>query len=77
MILKVMSIVYTKCMKKILIGFAITGLDTSKTLDIGELKSKSGAQEYLVSKQDFEKYNAAVVIWCKRYGVQFSRAELQ
>lgn len=56
---------------------AIGGLDTKKTINLGLLKKLSGTQEYIVSKNDFEKYNGAVVIWCKQFGVQFSRAELK
>jgi hypothetical protein len=58
-------------------NIAVGGLDTAKTVNIGVLKSGSGRQEYLVSKADFEKYGDAVVIWCKQFGVQFSRANLQ
>lgn len=56
---------------------AISGVDTSKTLNIGKLKSFAGSQEYLVSKEDFQKHDAAVIIWCKKFGVQISRADLQ
>jgi hypothetical protein len=56
---------------------AIGGLDTKKTLNIGVLKNLKGEQEYIVSKNDFEKYNGAVVIWCKQFGIQFSRADLK
>ncbi len=58
-------------------NIAVGGLDTAKTVNIGVLKSGKGTQEYLVSKGDFEKYGDAVVIWCKQFGVQFSRAELR
>ena len=58
-------------------NIAVGGLDTAKTVNIGVLKSGKGKQEYLVSKGDFEKYGDAVVIWCKQFGVQFSRADLK
>jgi hypothetical protein len=58
-------------------NIAIGGLNTAKTLNLGLLKNLKGEQEYLVSKADFEKYNGAVVIWCKQFGVQFSRADLK
>jgi hypothetical protein len=58
-------------------NIAVGGVDTSKTLNIGELKNISGAQSYKVSKQEFEKYSDSVIIWCKKFGVQFSRAELK
>ncbi len=58
-------------------NIAIAGVDTSKTLNIGKLQNINGEQEYLISKNDFEKYNAAVIIWCKQFGVQFSRADLK
>jgi hypothetical protein len=55
---------------------ALLGVDTSKTISIGTLKKINGEQEYLVSTKDFEENNAAVIIWCKKFGVQFSRADL-
>lgn len=58
-------------------NIAVGGLNTGKTINVGVLKSGSGKQEYLVSKKDFEDYGDAVVIWCKQFGVQFSRAELK
>lgn len=58
-------------------NIAVGGVDTSKTLNVGKLKSVSGAQSYRVSKAEFEKYNDSVIIWCKDFGVQFSRAELK
>jgi hypothetical protein len=58
-------------------NIAIGGVDTSKTLNLGLLKNLKGEQEYLVSKKDFEQYGDAIVIWCKQFGVQFSRAELK
>ena len=56
---------------------AVSGVDTSKTINLGKLKSFSGEQEYLVSKKDFESHDAAVIIWCKKFGVQISRADLK
>lgn len=56
---------------------AIAGVDTAKTINIGKLKSFSGEQEYFVSKNDFESHDAAVIIWCKQFGVQISRADLK
>lgn len=56
---------------------AVAGVDTSKTINLGKLKSFSGEQEYLVSKKDFEAHDAAVIIWCKQFGVQISRADLK
>lgn len=56
---------------------AIGGVDTSKTLNIGKLKNISGTQSYKVSKAEFEKYSDSVIIWCKDFGVQFSRADLR
>jgi hypothetical protein len=55
---------------------AVAGLDTSKTINLGVLKNIKGEQEYFVSKKDFESHDAAVVIWCKEFGIQFSRADL-
>ena len=57
-------------------NIALGGVDTSKTLDLGPIKSEKGVQEYLVSKKDFEKYNFAVILWCQSFNVQFSRADL-
>lgn len=56
---------------------AVNGVDTSKTINLGKLKSFSGEQEYLVSKKDFENHDAAVIVWCKKFGVQISRADLK
>jgi hypothetical protein len=56
---------------------AVAGVDTSRTINLGKLKSFTGEQEYLVSKNDFNSHNAAVVIWCKQFGVQISRADLK
>jgi len=56
---------------------AIGGVDTSKTINLGKLKSFTGEQEYLVSKSDFESHDMAVIIWCKKFGVQISRADLK
>ena len=58
-------------------NIAIGGVDTSKTLNVGKLRSISGPQTYKVSKVEFEKYSDSVIIWCKNFGVQFSRAELK
>lgn len=58
-------------------NIALGGVDTSKTLNLGLLKSISGAQTYKVSKDDFEKYADSVIMWCKQFGVQFSRADLK
>lgn len=58
-------------------NIAIGGVDTSKTLNIGKLSKLSGAQSYKVSKAEFEAYSDSVIIWCKEFGVQFSRAELK
>lgn len=58
-------------------NIAIGGVDTSKTLNIGKLKNISGAQSYKVSKAEFEKYSDSVIIWCKDFGIQFSRADLR
>ena len=56
---------------------AVAGVDTAKTINLGKLKAFSGEQEYLVSKKDFETHDAAVIIWCKQFGVQISRADLK
>ena len=56
---------------------AVAGVNTAKTINLGKLKSFSGEQEYLVSKKDFESHDAAVIIWCKKFGVQISRADLK
>lgn len=56
---------------------AVAGVDTSKTINLGKLKAFSGEQEYLVSKKDFDTHDAAVIIWCKKFGVQISRADLK
>lgn len=58
-------------------NIAVGGVDTSKTLNIGKLKNISGSQSYKISKAEFEKYNDSVIIWCKDFGIQFSRAELK
>lgn len=58
-------------------NIAVGGVDTSKTLNIGKLSRITGAQSYKISKAEFEKYNDSVIIWCKDFGVQFSRAELK
>jgi hypothetical protein len=58
-------------------NIAVGGVDTGKTLNIGKLKNISGAQSYKVSKVEFEKYSDSVIIWCKDFGVQFSRADLK
>ncbi len=55
-------------------NLALGGVDTLKTLNLGKLKSLSGPQEYLISKKDFESHDYAIVIWCKSFSVQFSRA---
>lgn len=55
---------------------AAGGLDTAKTINIGKLDKISGKQRYQITKETFEDYDAAVVIWCKAFGVQFSRADL-
>lgn len=46
-------------------------------LDLGPLTAKSGEQSYQVSKAEYAKYDYAVVIWCRAFGVQFSNAILQ
>ena len=56
---------------------ALGGFDTAKTINLGLLKSQKGKQEYLVSAKDFEANNGAVIIWCKQFSVQFSRADLK
>lgn len=56
---------------------AVAGVDTSRTINLGKLKAFSGEQEYLVSKKDFDSHDAAVIIWCKQFGVQISRADLK
>lgn len=56
---------------------AVNGVDTSKTINLGKLKSFTGEQEYYVSKSDFDSHNAAVIVWCKKFGVQISRADLK
>ncbi len=56
---------------------AVNGVDTSKTINLGKLKSFSGEQEYFVSKSDFESHDAAVIVWCKKFGIQISRADLK
>lgn len=43
--------------------------------DIGRLKGNVGSQNYEISAADVEQYNS-VVIWCKRFGVLFSSADL-
>jgi ABC-type antimicrobial peptide transport system permease subunit len=58
-------------------NIAVGGVDTSKTLNIGKLKNISGVQNYKVSKEEFEKYSDSVIIWCKDFGIQFSRADLK
>ena len=58
-------------------NIALGGVDTSKTLNIGKLKSTNSSQEYLISKKDFELYSDSVIIWCKSFKVQFSRADLK
>ncbi|MFZ2593434.1 MAG: DM13 domain-containing protein [Minisyncoccia bacterium] len=54
---------------------ALGGINTKKTLLLAPLKSTSGAQAYRITKEQYEKYGDAVIIWCKEYGIQFSRAE--
>jgi hypothetical protein len=58
-------------------NIAIGGVDTSKTLNIGKLKNTKGGQTYTISAKDFERYNSSIIIWCKQFGVQFSRADLK
>jgi len=58
-------------------NIALGGVDTSKTLNVGKLKNQTGPQEYLVSKKDFDLYGDSVIIWCKSFNVQFSRANLK
>lgn len=58
-------------------NIAVGGVDTGRTLNIGKLKNISDAQVYKVSKEEFEKYSDSVIIWCKDFGIQFSRAELK
>jgi hypothetical protein len=55
----------------------LNGVDTSKTINIGKLKSTNGLQLYEITPEQLDKYGAAVVIWCKAFGVQFSRADLK
>jgi hypothetical protein len=52
-------------------------LDTAKTLNLGKLKSNKGEQIYEITPEQLKKYDGAVVIWCKAFGVQFSRAEFK
>lgn len=55
---------------------AYGGLDLSQTISLDPLASNTGRQEYLVSKADYEAYSGAVVIWCKKFRAQISRADL-
>lgn len=56
---------------------AVNGVDTSKTINLGKLKNFTGEQDYFVSKKDFDEHNAAIIIWCKKFGIQISRADLK
>ncbi len=58
-------------------NIALGGVNTGKTLNLGALKNLKGEQEYIVSKNDFEKYNSSIIIWCRQFGIQFSRADFK
>lgn len=65
--------------KQNLKNIAIAGVSSSKNdyLDLGAIQSKTGSQTYQVTKSEFEKFDYAVVIWCRAFGVQFSNAPLE
>lgn len=52
------------------------GVDTNKTVNVGKLKSINGAQEYEITEEQLAQYGDAVIIWCRQFEAQFSRAEL-
>jgi len=54
----------------------VNGVDTARTLNVGRLKSESGEQLYEITREQYNRYNGAVVIWCRAFGIQFSRADL-
>jgi Electron transfer DM13 len=58
-------------------NIAVGAIDTAKSINIGKLKSQSGAQEYNIAKKDFEAHDKSIIIWCKQFAVQFSRADLK
>ncbi len=61
------------------IGGAIGGVDTDPDtfLELGPLDKFEGKQSYRVSQAEFEKFDYAVVIWCKAFGIQFTNAILE
>jgi Electron transfer DM13 len=61
------------------LGNAVGGVNTTpgSYFDLGKLEKTTGKQQFSVNKSEFDQYNYAVVIWCKAFGVQFSRAILE
>jgi predicted small secreted protein len=61
------------------LGNAVGGVNTTpgSYFDLGKLEKFTGKQQFSVNKSEFNQYNYAVVIWCKAFGVQFSRAILE
>ncbi|MGL4758874.1 MAG: DM13 domain-containing protein [Patescibacteria group bacterium] len=68
-------IVKDQDIKNITIG-GVSSKD-SDYINLGRIVSKEGPQSYQVTKEEYDKYNYAVVIWCKAFGVQFSNAVLK
>jgi Electron transfer DM13 len=70
---------YVWLVKKQDLGGAVGGVDTTtgSYLDLGPLQSKTGAQAYEVTRDEFLATDYAVVIWCRAFSVQFSNAVLQ
>jgi hypothetical protein len=58
--------------------FLYLSADNSLTLDnalvIGKLQSENGAQAYKVTKDEFERYNAAIYIWCRAFDLYMGQA---
>jgi Electron transfer DM13 len=60
------------------LGAALGGVktDSNSYLDLGKLTSNLGQQSYSITAAEYSRYNYAVVIWCRAFGVQFSHAIL-
>jgi Electron transfer DM13 len=61
------------------LGGALGGVktDSNSYIDLGKLTSNTAQQSYNITAAEYSKYNYAVVIWCKAFGVQFSNALLK
>lgn len=58
-------------------GGKTVSLEESKVKLLGALANTSGKQVYTVSKEDFDKFDYGVTIWCKKYNVLFGATPIQ